>query len=373
MIFEKAVNFTKLSVGLACSWPLRPDSTKKEKIKFELLWCLSLASALGLFVPLLYSIYEYQSDSLILTKSVCFLGAVSGFIIKVIVCRIHRKRIQALITEMEEFVKNTKPHERILLERYVRKCSFLHVSITIINYMTTLVVIFGPFLMLDDQRFPTPAVYPFPIDHGPIMYLVYIHQSFVGFQCSVGATIDCQAAFFMWYVGARFEMLTQEFQDIQDSWGLHESIRNHQKLLQLAENVKHTMSYIALTTTTMSGIGTVFSCLQLVGNQPMIVKMQFGPVALISIACLFVCAWPADNLIHVCGFVGSAAYNVPWTEMTPNAMKNVLMIIRRSQRPVVSSVGGFLPALSLRYYASFLSTAFSYFTTLRITVNIDNQ
>ena len=84
------------------------------------------------------------------------------------------------------------------------------------------------------------------------------------------------------------------------------------------------MSYIAFTTTIMSGVGTVFSCLQLADashinrlnisfffffinnffllkNQPIAVKMQFGPVALISIACLFVCAWPADNLIKVVG------------------------------------------------------------------------
>ncbi|XP_043279323.1 odorant receptor 4-like [Venturia canescens] len=373
MSFERAVNFTRLSVGLACCWPPRADSTNREKVKFELLWCLSLVSALGLFVPLLYSIYEYQSNSLILTKSVCFLGAVSGFIIKIIICKVHRKRIQALIKEMEEFLQETKPHERTVLERYVNKCSFLHTSITIINYMTTSVVILGPFLLPDDQRFPTPAVYPFSTENGPLMYLVYAHQSFVGFQCSVGATIDCQAALFVWYVGARFEILIQEFQDVKDSQGFHESIRNHQKLLQLAENSKQTMAYIAMTTTTMSGIGTVFSCLQLVGNQPLIVRMQFGPVALISIACLFVCAWPADNLINVCSFVGTAAYNAPWTEMTPEMMKNVLMVIRRSQRPAVSSVGGFLPALSLRYYASFLSTAFSYFTTLRITVNIDTQ
>ncbi|XP_043279317.1 odorant receptor 67c-like [Venturia canescens] len=373
MSIERALNFTKLSVRLGCCWPPRSDATNWERIKFELFWWLSLVSALGLFAPLLYSVYKCQSDSLVLTKSACFLGAVSGFIIKTIVCRIDRKNIRALISEMEEFIEKAKPYERLVLERYVKKCTFLHVSISIINYMTTPFGVLGTLLFLDDQQFPTSAVYPFLTDYWPITYLIYIHQSFVGFQCSVGATINCQAAFFMWYVGARFELFIQEFQNVKDLRSFCESVKKHQHLLELAGNVKYTMSFIALTTTMMSGVATVFGCLQIVSNQPMMVKMEFGFVAFISIACLFVCAWPADNLIDVCGCVGTAAYNVAWMEMTPETMKSMLIVIQRSQRPVVASIGGFLPALSLRYFGSFLSAAFSYFTTLRITVSVDED
>ena len=91
---EGALFFTKLSVRLAYCWPPPPNSTKWQNLKYDLMWSLSILSALGLLGPLLYSIYEYQSDPVLLTKSTCFLGAVSGFIIKLVVCRLDRQRIQ---------------------------------------------------------------------------------------------------------------------------------------------------------------------------------------------------------------------------------------------------------------------------------------
>lgn len=91
---ETAVNFTKLSVALARSWPPSRTSTKRDLIKFDIAWSLSILSSLALFFPLLASIYEYQSNSLVLTQSACFLGATCNFIVKMIVYRLHRRRTQ---------------------------------------------------------------------------------------------------------------------------------------------------------------------------------------------------------------------------------------------------------------------------------------
>ena len=138
---------------------------------------------------------------------------------------------QAVIFEMESFLKIAKPREREVLQRYVDRCLFLHGSVTIVNYLTTSFVICAP-LFLPDEEFPTPAVYPFPVDSGIAMYLVYVHQSFVGFQCSVGATVDCQAALLTWYVGARLEILSHDANDIRDASSLRNFIRKHQQLLE---------------------------------------------------------------------------------------------------------------------------------------------
>ena len=170
---------------------------------------------------------------------------------------------QFLISEMEDFLKNMKNHERLILQNYVNRCSSFHAFITFVNYLTTAVVICGPFLL--PQPFPTSAAYPFHVDSGIIMYVIYIHQSFVGFQCSTGATIDCQIALLMWYAGARLELLADEFKYVSNVRELHGFVRKHQRLLRYAEEVSYTMCYIALTTTAMSGIGTIFSSLQLFG------------------------------------------------------------------------------------------------------------
>lgn len=228
---------------------------------------------------------------------------------------------------MEDFLKSAEPHERKVLQNYVDRTLTFHLLITVVNYFTTIGVICGPLFL--PQEFPTNAVYPFSMDSRLIKYAVYLHQSFVGFQCSTGATIDCQTALMLWYAGARLELLTHRLKNVSDFNGFRCFVQQHQRLLWYANQVSHTASYIALTTSIACGFGTIFSGLQLLSvsekfsisfsvfklisfffffnivfskNQPLAVKIQFGPVVLVAAMNLFVCCWPADNLIRVVGF-----------------------------------------------------------------------
>lgn len=164
---------------------------------------------------------------------------------------------------MEDFMTNCQAHERIVLQRYVDRCSKFHAVITSINYLTAAIVICVPLLL--PQPFPTRAVYPFRTDSTLAVCLVYAHQSFVGFQCSTGATIDCQTALMMWFAGARIEILAGELKEVTDVKGFKTFVRKHQRLLDYAKEVSDTMSYIALVTLAMGGVGTIFSSLQLLG------------------------------------------------------------------------------------------------------------
>ena len=94
---EDAVKFTRISVYLAYCWPLPPESTKWQNTKFEILWSMSLVSSLTLLTPLLLSIYEFQGDPLVVTKSSLFSLAVCNFASKMIVCKIFRRRTKVTI------------------------------------------------------------------------------------------------------------------------------------------------------------------------------------------------------------------------------------------------------------------------------------
>ncbi|KAF7380966.1 hypothetical protein HZH66_014342 [Vespula vulgaris] len=67
--------------------------------------------------------------------------------------------------------------------------------------------------------------------------------------------------------------------------------------------------------------------------------------------------------------IGLAAYDLNWFDKSRKMCKNLYILIQRSQKPVTVSIPGFIPELSLTYYMSFLSSSFSYFTTLRAAVN----
>ena len=165
---------------------------------------------------------------------------------------------------MEQFLYNAQPHEKIILQKYVDRCSSFHAVTSFVNYFATAMGVTVPFLR-PDQNFPTAAAYPFSVDSGIMKYLAYIHQSFAGFQCSSGVTIDCQAALMVWFAAARLEILAQELKDINDIKGFHSFIKKHRTLLAYASDVSDTMSYVALASSTTCGIAAIMSSIQLFG------------------------------------------------------------------------------------------------------------
>lgn len=82
------------------------------------------------------------------------------------------------------------------------------------------------------QRFPTNAKYPFSVDHSPIREIIFLHQTLVGLQVSAGMCIDCQLAALLWYVGAKFEVLSKNIRGFKKVKELNACLKKHQEILR---------------------------------------------------------------------------------------------------------------------------------------------
>nr|QHN69119.1 odorant receptor 31 [Sirex noctilio] len=59
-------------------------------------------------------------------------------------------------------------------------------------------------------------------------------------------------------------------------------------------------------------------------------------------------------------------YDSPWIGRSPKMLKCMLIVIKMCQKPLVISISRLIPTpLSLRFYATFITSTISYFTTLR--------
>ncbi|XP_034942901.1 uncharacterized protein [Chelonus insularis] len=199
-------------------------------------------------------------------------------------------------------------------------------------YLTTVGVLIGPLIL--PQKFPTDAVYPFPVEHPIVKCLVYLHQCIVGFQCSAGMALDCQIALFLWYLGARYEILASKGKNITSIKSFHAFIEEHQDLLSCTNEIIHPIKVITLATVISTRIG-----------------MIFGGIVLVSSSTLM-----SDKIFETCFY------------QTPIMRTKWCFIIQRTQKPVIIKVSGIFNALSYEFYSTFLSTAFSYFTALRVLV-----
>ncbi|KAK0158660.1 hypothetical protein PV328_009636 [Microctonus aethiopoides] len=299
-------------------------------------------------------------------KSAVLIAAVINFLVKTIIVRIHREKFQKIDIEMQEYIINANEDELTVLQKYVNKCWIFQGFMTCSYYLISIGVITGPIFL--PQKFPCDAVYPFPIDSIIISTIVYLHQSIVGFQCSAGMALDCQAAVFLWYISARLEILAKQMKNINNFKDLRSFIIIHQNILRSADEVIYVIRFIFLTTIFMTKTGMIFGAIILLSNQPMVVKIQFTVLVISVSMSVFVCIWPAEKLINVSG--NHMARNIFHVSSThPPAMRKLwLSVIRRTQTPITIKVVGFMDALSYEFFSSFLSTAFSYITALRVVV-----
>ncbi|KAF7382762.1 hypothetical protein HZH66_013164 [Vespula vulgaris] len=360
---ERAILFLKASVILTACWPPSPKATRSHIILFELSWYVLFANALFLLFPLINAIYENRTDSIVMTKSICLFCAVAQITFKMILCRLERSRFQSLLFDLEKSCKIETSQEKIVFERYINKCKYIHLLYTSLCYLTAIIVICSP--LYTYQRFPTNAKYPFSVDHSPIREIIFLHQTLVGLQVSAGMCIDCQLAALLWYVGAKFEVLSKNIRGFKKVKELNACLKKHQEILRYAAETKDVILHLILTTTLTTTMGIIFAGLNIVDQQSTAVKIQYVFIVCVASTELLISAWPADNLINTSSNISWDVYNSNWLKTNPCVRRNLVQCIMRSQKFETIHVGKLKMPFCLQYYASFLTSSFSYFTTLR--------
>nr|KAF7394357.1 hypothetical protein H0235_016952 [Vespula pensylvanica] len=342
-----------MSVVIMGCWPPPLNATKKQLLLRDIYWWMSFVIATFLLLALINGIYEHRRNTLITIQTTCILAGVCQMCIKMVILRKQRWKFQSIILEMENFVKRANPLEKTILQNYVNRCAVFHLTTTIGFYVICSGLILGPAIL--SQPFPTFAKYPFQVDSHPIYDIVYFQQAFVGMLATVGGTIDCQAAVLLWFASARFEMLCIELTRFIDLVDLNCCIRKHLHLLRYAEDVVISVRYIIFITTCISTLIMIFGGLQLIFAKSTIVKIQFVILVIGSAIQLFLCSRPAENLSGMSTAIGLSVYNSNWIGQSTEVLKNICILIQRSQKPVIVTISGVLPALSLKYYASAIS------------------
>ncbi|KAL6423488.1 hypothetical protein ACFW04_010217 [Cataglyphis niger] len=273
---------------------------------------------------------------------------------------------------MENYIQQAKPEEKDIFQKYIDKCKLFYGLTLCWITITAVAIIFGPLLL--PQPFPIEVQYPFYVgQQQPLKTIIYLHHTMAVYQSYVQVCSNVFVAVLLWFVAARFEILSHKFRKIRNFSEFKNCIQLHQRLLQYAKDVVMTIRYIALSSIGFSTVAVIFSGLTFLSRQPLTIKAQFLTVAASSLIEVFVCAWPADYVLSASNNIGHAVYESLWYKKEVSLQKNLLYITLRCQQPVSVTVPCMLPTLSLNYYASYLSTAFSYLTTFRIILSDDDK
>nr|XP_012233382.1 PREDICTED: odorant receptor 4-like [Linepithema humile] len=230
--------------------------------------------------------------------------------------------------------------------------------------MSVFALFVGPIVL--DEPLPAYAEFPFDVSHQPLRAITYIHQIIVGLYIAAHLSVNAFMAFLLWLASARLKLLIEELRIITNIYDFIKCIKKHQQLLEYAGEVAFTVRSFAFGTVFSSTVSLIVFGLIFITGASLPLKIQCTFLAISALLEVFMYAWPAEHLIHICNHVAQTTFEIEWYNELGNLRKNIQMIILRSQKPILVVLPCGLPSLSLRYYASYLSTIFSYFTTMRI-------
>ncbi|XP_024873229.1 odorant receptor 49b-like [Temnothorax curvispinosus] len=367
---KTAIAFTKVIIALSFTWPLSKSASKFQVIRFKILRSLLCVNAVILIVPVSYTLYHNDYDLPKITKIWCLLGAFIQIPLEITQCALQYDRLQYLISEMEHNFEYAKPYEEMLYQQYVDRCAMFYASSTAAVFLGAFIAGITP-LIAANQIFPTDAKYPFDVEREPVKTIIFLHQFVAVWQCF---SIVCHCSFvglLIWFAAARFEILSQQFRTVTDIYGITVCVRQHVKLLRYAQEVIIAFRSVILSIIIVCTWVIVASGLTIVSQSTLTDKVQFMILCIAGLMEVYACAWPADHLIVASTNVAQAIYESLWYNQDKAFQKNLCFILLRSQTPTTISVS-FLPALSLQYYASYVSTVFSYLMTLRMIFVVDS-
>ncbi|XP_011136782.2 odorant receptor 49b [Harpegnathos saltator] len=273
---------------------------------------------------------------------------------------------------MENFCSLIEPHEEAIVQRnYIDKYASFYGLCIASFYMTLFALFAGPIVL--DQPLPVLADFPFDASRQPLRAITYVHQIVVGLQIAAQLSVNAFMALLLWLTSARFKLLTEDIRAITNIYDFIKCIEKHQHLLKYAREIALTVRPFALGTVFFSTVSLIVFGLIMIAGASLPLKIQFIFLAFSALSEVFMYAWPAEHLIHISSDIAQAAFEMNWYDESDNFRKNVQIIILRSQKPIIVALPCGLPSLSLHYYASYLSTIFSYFTTMRMMFEEQND
>ncbi|XP_043288518.1 uncharacterized protein [Venturia canescens] len=363
---RNVVRLIKVCGRLTSTWPLDPPSSRRNQIFAQFLWWTSFLNVLFLIVPLIFGVYHYRRETTVLMKALSELTALTEVFFNLIICKFQRRRLQRLLSEITSVVTNASTEDGLVYQKYVDRYLYFLVTLGSMFFMTAVTFSCGPLVM--KTHLPADAWYPFSVDSPTVRWSLYLSQVLAILQTGLCVTVDIMVGMMLWYTSASLEILGKRLERVTGESDLGDCIVEHQRITDFARETNHAVRFLILKGNATMALAAICGAFPLIYHQPILVVSQFILFVVCGLLRLYLTAWPADDLAEMSNKLGDIAYSTRWIEGSVKMRKGVLFVVQRSRKPLVISVTGILPALTLEFYASFASATMSYFVTLRAII-----
>ncbi|KAL0125019.1 hypothetical protein PUN28_004271 [Cardiocondyla obscurior] len=227
---EKIIAFLKVDLMFACCWPLPTGVTKFQENCDKLFRLLCCLNGILMSISLIYTLSNKYDSTIFIMKVGSELSAFLQIPVQIALFTLQNDRLKIIVREMEHYIQQAKSEERNVFDQYINKCKLFYATTMCWITVTATVMIFGPLLL--PQPFPIEVEYPFSVDKQPLKAIIYLHHAIAIYQSRVQVCSNVFVALLLWFVAARFEILSQKFQKISNISELIICVQLHQRLLR---------------------------------------------------------------------------------------------------------------------------------------------
>ncbi|XP_048264440.1 uncharacterized protein LOC100646115 [Bombus terrestris] len=273
--------------------------------------------------------------------------------------------LQRIVEEMIVCIKEAEQYEREIFYKYIKKCYVFCGCSIVCTYVTAVGFSLRPAIL--PVPFPFDVEYPFPVNYTSVYIIIYMQHVCVCFQSAAQICISSFGGLLLWFTAARFECLAVNLERSTDTDTLIDCVKKQLHLRRYGEEVLNNFRFMVLYAVGVATFALTLCCIMMIVDVPLFVKIQYIGACVTVLTEIYLYTWPADYLMDMSMGIPQSAYNSTWYDRRLEMQKNLLNMLTY-QKPLVLSIRCVVPELSLRYYCSYLSNAFSIFTTLRVMI-----
>ncbi|XP_003700087.3 odorant receptor 46a [Megachile rotundata] len=355
----------ELAGTFTCTWPAS-NSSKFRTVLRNVRWTFVMINVILLTVSLVFGIYYYRSDIVILTKSISELTALLEVILDLLFCKMNHRRLQGLIGRIRMYLQVADEQENKIIQSYVDRYKKLF-SVIAIAYVST-GISFSLAPLFSGQKLPADGWIPFSVESVGIYWVVYLVQVYCILQTALCIGVDFMITTLFCFTAARLDILGSKMKRVNRYDLLVSCVKEHQEILGFVDDTKAAVQALLFKTNITMGSAVICGAFPLIYNQSLAVTSQFLCMVVSGCGHLYVISWPADDLKESSLRFATSVNDIQWIGQ-PRKMTNVVLIMmQRSRKPCLITMGGLLPPLSLEYYAHFLTSISSYFMAMRTMI-----
>ncbi|XP_029038825.2 odorant receptor 30a-like [Osmia bicornis bicornis] len=366
LTFHKVFDLLELAGKVTCTWPEDSNTSKWTNILRNFRWIFALINVVVLLVSLALGVYHHRRDFLLLMKTMSEVSATLDVFCDLILCKMNSTQLQILIQRIRKYLETAGEYENHVVQSYLDRYKEFYSVIVVAYIATGIFFTLAPLFL--GQNLPADGWIPFSTESFGIYCIVYFVEAYCIWQAALIFVVDIMIVTLFCFTAARLDILGSKLKQVNCRELLVSCIKEHQEIIRFLEDTEDAVQFLLFKMNVTIGIAVVSATFPMLYNQSLAVTGQFLCMLVSVCARMYIVSWPADDLKESSLQFSISVNNIQWIGKSRKMTNIVLIMMQRSQKPFLVSMGGLFPALSLEYYSQFLTTMSSYFMAMRTMI-----